>query len=150
MKISFVVPIICSILLGWFFGNFIYGQYSAITKEFKEGETIYFLQQGVYSNDAVMKKNTLNLESFTTVENNNKYYVYIGITNNYNDALKIKNIYKEKGYELYIKEDKIKNEYFINDLKQYGTLLKTTEDFDKLNSILKAVLASYEENILQA
>ena len=149
MKISFIIPIICSILLGWFFGNFIYNQYSDISKEYKESEVIYFLQQGVYSNDQVLKKNIANLQAYTTVENNNKYYVYIGITNNYEDALKIKEVYKKQGYELYIKEDHINNKFFINDLKQYSTLLKSTDDFTKLNGILKAVLASYEENVLQ-
>lgn len=149
MKISFIIPIICSILLGWFFGNFIYKQYSDISKEYKESEVIYFLQQGVYSNDQVLKKNIANLQAYTTVENNNKYYVYIGITNNYEDALKIKEVYKKQGYDLYIKEDHINNTFFINDLKQYSTLLKSTDDFTKLNGILKAVLASYEENVLQ-
>ncbi len=149
MKISFIIPIICSILLGWVFGNFIYNQYSDISKEYNNSETIYFLQQGVYSNDQVLKKNIANLDSYTTIENDDKYYVYIGITNSYEDALKIKEIYKEKGYELYIKEDKINNKFFINDLKQYSTLLKSTNDFSKLNDILKAVLASYEENVLQ-
>lgn len=149
MKISFIVPIICSILLGWFFGNFIYNQYSSISQEYKKSETIYFLQQGVYADDQVLKKNISNLESYTTIEDNDKYYVYIGITNNYEDALKIKDVYKEQGYNLYIKEDKINNEFFINDLKQYSTLLKSTNDFSKLNSILKVILASYEENVLQ-
>lgn len=149
MKISFIVPIICSILLGWIFGNFIYNQYSSISKEYKKSETIYFLQQGVYADDQVLKKNISNLESYTTIEDNDKYYVYIGITNNYEDALKIKDVYKEQGYNLYIKEDKINNEFFINDLKQYSTLLKSTNDFSKLNSILKVILASYEENVLQ-
>lgn len=149
MKISFIVPIICSILLGWLFGNFIYNQYSSISKEYEKSETIYFLQQGVYADDQVLKKNISNLESYTTIEDNDKYYVYIGITNNYEDALKIKDVYKEQGYNLYIKEDKINNEFFINDLKQYSTLLKSTNDFSKLNSILKVILASYEENVLQ-
>ena len=149
MKISFIIPIICSILLGWIFGNFIYNQYSSISKEYKKSETIYFLQQGVYADDQVLKKNISNLESYTTIEDNDKYYVYIGITNNYEDALKIKDVYKEQGYNLYIKEDKINNEFFINDLKQYSTLLKSTNDFSKLNSILKVILASYEENVLQ-
>lgn len=149
MKVSFIIPIICSILLGWLFGNFIYNQYSSISKEYEKSETIYFLQQGVYADDQVLKKNISNLESYTTIEDNDKYYVYIGITNSYEDALKIKDVYKEQGYNLYIKEDKINNEFFINDLKQYSTLLKSTNDFSKLNSILKVILASYEENVLQ-
>lgn len=150
MKVSFIIPIICSILLGYIFGNFIYNEYSSIEKEYKESSSIYFLQQGVYKSNTSYKKNIEKLDSYTTVKDDDKYYVYIGITNNYEDALKIKNIYKEKGYNLYIKEDKINNKYFINDLEQYSTLIKSTDDYTKINSILKAVLASYEENVLQS
>ena len=149
MKFSFIIPILGSILLGWFFGNFIYQQYSAIHEDYKNSESIYFLQQGVYADDQVLKKNVSSLESYTTVEDDDKYYVYVGITNNYEDALKIKEIYKEQGYDLYVKEDKTNNEFFLNDLKQYSVLLKSTEDFTKMNRILKAILASYEENVLQ-
>ncbi len=149
MKLSFIIPIIFSILLGWFFGNFIYNQYSHVSEEYRNSETIYFLQQGVYSNDQVLKKNISSLDAFTTIEDDNKYYVYVGITNNYNDAIHIKKLYKEKGYDLYIKEDKSNNAFFLNDLKQYSILLQNTDDFTKVNRILKAVLASYEENVLQ-
>ena len=34
-------------------------------------------------------------------------------------------------------------------IKQYSILLQNTDDFTKVNRILKAVLASYEENVLQ-
>ncbi len=138
-----------SIFLGYFFGNFIYKEYDSMTKEYQASSVVYYLQQGVYKSDTNYKKSVRSLESYTAVLNNDKYYVYVGITNSYSTALKIKNLYKEKGIELYIKEDKIKNDYFISDLNQYSNLLKNEKDFTKINSILKAVLASYEENVLE-
>ena len=145
-----MVPIIFSILLGWLFGNYIYKEYSDFDKNYTKAKTVYFLQQGVYSNQDNYKQNIAKLDSYTTIEDNQKYYVYVGITNSYKDALNIQKIYSKHGYNLYIKEDKINNQYFLNDLKQYSVLLENSNDYKKLNSVLKAILASYEENVLES
>ena len=76
-----------------------------------------------------------------------KYYVYVGMTGTYEIAEKIKSIYKDKGYVLYIKEKNISNRYFISDLEQYDKLLNSQDNYDNLNEVLKTIIDSYESNV---
>ena len=145
--IKILIPICLSIVVGYFFGTFIYKQYNESLMAFNNTKVIYFLQQGVYKDNNYLNEDLNNLSVSYVTEENNLYHVYIGMTSNYELAEKIKAMYKEQGYELYIKEKNISNIYFNNEIEQYDKLISSCENYNQLNEILKAIVDSYESNV---
>lgn len=148
MKASFIVPIIISILLGGFCGKLVFDQYQAKEKVFQENNTAYFLQQGVYSTKESLEENTKDLEYKVSVLEDGKYYVYVGITKDLENAEKLKKMYEEMGYNIYQKELPISNYEFLNNLEQYDILLTSSNTTEEMKSVMKVVLASFEESVL--
>ena len=145
MKIfKILIPIALSIVIGYFFGTFIYDQYDESLMAFSDSKVIYFLQQGVFSNNNSLNDDISNLDVHLVEEENDKYYVYVGLTSSYELAEKIKSIYKDNGYSLYIKEKNITNKSFINEIAEYDKLINSSNDFGTLNKVLSAVVDSYE------
>lgn len=149
MKASFVIPIIISILLGSFCGKLVFDQYQSKQAVFQENNTAYFLQQGVYSKEESLLKNTEKLDSKVVILEDGKYYVYIGITRNEETARKLKELYEAKGYSIYQKEQPINNYEFINNLEQYDILLANASSEEEMLSVMNTILASYEESVLE-
>lgn len=145
MKFKFVFPLILAILIGFFSAKAVYGLYN-----YKEEliNNSYFLQQGVYKNLENVKSSTKDIENYIIEEKEDKYYVYVGITTKMENANRIKKIYKDKDIDLYIKEAKIDNEEFYNNLEQYDVLLSGVSKSDDILSISKVILSSYEEMVL--
>ena len=75
----------------------------------------------------------------------NMYYTYIGITKNKKNAEKIKEHYKNKGYDTYIKEKITDNKKFLTVLGQYDELLSKTNEEETIAVICNQVLSKYEE-----
>ena len=59
------------------------------------------------------------------------------------------NYFKEEGIDIYIKELNIRNEAFINEVEQYDILLDSSNTLKEVNSVMKSVLATYEEIVLK-
>ena len=118
-----------------------------IISTFNEGKIYYFLQEGVYSNEKIMLENTKDLETKLVNKENDKFYVYLGITRDEKKAKKIKQIYNNKGYQLYIKEVSLSNEEFYNNVTQFDLLIKNTDKKEEILTIEEVVLANYEEII---
>ena len=66
-----------------------------------EEKTYYFIQEGVYSSTSSMQENTKDLLVKTVDSKNDKQYVYLGITRDEKNAKKLKEIYENKGYQIY-------------------------------------------------
>ena len=116
MKKTFLLSIFF-ISLGTIFGSFLHNNYEVnLLSSFNEGKQYYFIQEGVYSNEEIMLENTKDIEVKLINEENNKYYVYLGITKDEENAKKIKEIYTNKGYQIYIKEVSLANEEFYNNV----------------------------------
>ena len=147
MKVKFIFPIIMAILLGFFSAKIVYGLYSPNNSIFYNS---YFLQWGVYSNKESLNKTLKEkkIDSYLIVEENDKYYVYVGITTDKKMAEKIKNIYGEKNNDIYIKTVKLENNEFYNNLEQYDILLNGVSNNEDILSINKVILSSYEEMVL--
>ncbi len=148
MKASFIVPIIISILLGGFCGKLVFDQYQAKEEVFQENNTAYFLQQGVYSTEESLVENTKDLAYKVSVLEDGKYYVYVGITKDLDNAEKLKKMYEEMGYNIYQRELPISNYEFLNNLEQYDILLTSSKTNEEMQSVMKVVLASFEESVL--
>lgn len=109
--------IITALFVGYFIGKYMFNQYDdkeGLTPVFNEQETLYFTQQGVYSTKESMMENTKMFPNYIYTIIDDKYYCFIGITKNKENALKIKEFYKQKGYITYVKELKIGENEFLN------------------------------------
>lgn len=135
----------------WFFlTNFMFKQYK--NKEFlsvsSTGETLFFLQSGVYSNKESMEKGMTKFSYYIYNKEKNMYYTYVGITKDEKNLEKLKGYFKKLGYDIYIKQVYISNIAFICVLNQYEIVLKETTDNKVIESICSQVLSKYEELIL--
>lgn len=146
MKNKIIIPTIVSLLVGSYLGYIIFNQYknNNIKTTFNENEKIYFLQQGVYSNFENIEKNTTQISDYIYFKDNEQYRVFVALTTNNDNAKKIKEIFNNKNYDIYIKEMNISNKAFIEKLKQYDELISATTDEAVILGIVKQILNEYE------
>ena len=95
----------------------------------------------------ILENNLTSINIKTIDYNNDKFYVYLGITKNKKVAEKLKTIYKEKGYPVIIKEKHLENEEFSNNVTQFDLLINATKEEDEILTIEEVVLANYDELI---
>lgn len=147
MKLKFIVPILIAIVLGFLSAKIVYGLYDSSDSIFYNS---YFLQWGVYSDKETLNKTLKEkkIDSYLIVEEDKKYYVYVGITTDKKLAEKIKEIYEKKDNKIYIKTVNLTNNEFYSNLEQYDVLLKGVNKDEDVIAINKAILASYEEMVL--
>lgn len=142
-------PIFLSLFVGIFLGRFVLEQYGDfdVFPVSTFYNRVYFLEQGVYDSYDSMKDGMASFDYYIYDIENGKYHTYLGITNSYENALKVKEFYKEKGYDIYVRENNIKNERFISVLSQYDILLSDS-NIDNFDSICNQILSSYEELVI--
>ena len=148
---KYIMPILSALLVGFLLAKFMIEQYDKkenLKTVFNSYETLYFIQQGVYSTEESMKKNMADFAYYIYNIENDKYYTYIGITKTKQNSDKLKGFYEKLGYITYIKEIDVDNVGFIEILNQYEQLLETTEDENTIKAICSQVLSKYEELIL--
>lgn len=146
MNKKFLFSLVVAIALGTVVGKYFYNETNAQTV-FKEGEII-FLQQGVYTDKKNMEENIKRIDPKVIVEEDDKFYVYVGITKSKKNAEKIKALYEKKGYDIYEKNIAVSNEEFKNNLEQFDLLLNRAEKEEEITPINEVILANYEQ-ILQ-
>lgn len=148
MKKTLKVSIL-SIILGALVGILLNNTYKEkiISTFAKEGNSYYFIQEGVYASNDIMQENTKDILIKTVDLVDNKHYVYLGITRNKENANKLKEIYEKKGYQVYIKEQNLSNEEFYNNVTQFDILIESTDKEEEILTIEEVVLANYEELI---
>jgi hypothetical protein len=145
-----IIPIIGSILLGYFFGNIIFKEYKRnIEEAFSEQENVYFLQQGVYSSIKSLEEHTKSLQNYIYIKDGDFYRVYVTLTKDYENALKLEELYEELGNDIYIRESSVKNKDFLNIFEQYDNLIKDANSNDLL-TIAKEVLIKYKELVVDS
>ena len=151
MKIKEVYPFILCILLGGLMGKFMLDQYETNEKEMSvslSSNIVYFIQQGVYSSKESMEENINNIAYYIYNESGGKYYAYIGMTLKNNNVEKLKNYFKNIGYDTYVKEFTVNDASFLEVLQQYDLMLENTEDGNTISAICSQVLGKYEEIVL--
>ena len=147
---KYLLTIIISLLVGFLLSNFLlkqYDDYKGITV-YKEGEMLYFIEYGVFNDYNEMDKNTINLENYIYQINNNKYYVYIGITKSNEVLDKINNYFKSLGYDIQTKEFYITNNKFVSAIENYDAVLLLTDDKVVMGEVISQGLNSYEEVVI--
>lgn len=141
--------IFLSLIVGIYLGKFTLNQYSDLNvfPVFGNYDTLYFLQQGVYSSVLSMKENMNSFPYYIYNLDDDGYHTYVGITNSLENAKKIKEYFANAGYDIYIKENNINNSVFISIVNQYDLLLNDAEG-DAIGDICNQVLSSYEELVI--
>jgi sulfur transfer complex TusBCD TusB component (DsrH family) len=144
-----IVPFISAIVIGLILGKYLFSQYEKkVDTVFQEDETIYVLQQGVYSSMENVEKYTSKLDYYI-VHHDDKYYrVYVAMTHNKNNVDILEEYYMSKGNDIYVRELTTNNLEFLELIKQYDILLQSGGN-NELLQIEKQVLSKYEELVLQ-
>ena len=147
---KYLLTFLIALIIGFFLSNFFlkqYDDYSGI-KVSGTGENLFFVQFGVFSSLESLEENTLSLQNYVYIIQDNLYYVYVGITKLEENAEKIVNHYKNLGHEPIIKEFQIGNKKFLELLINYDNVLKNTDDDTVISSIINQVLIKYEEVVI--
>lgn len=117
MKKNIIIVILIGSLLGFIFGNFIFKNYKGVNYLDSDGN-IFYLQYGVYTTQEAANLNTKNLQhKYFIKEQDNKYYVYLGVTVDYDMALKLKEKYEKENIHIYIRSDYVENSETLYKLK---------------------------------
>lgn len=136
------------IVSGIIVGNNLYNKVDFnLLKTFKENNDFYLLQLGTYDNKESMQRDTRDISPKVYEVKNNKYYVYVGISSNINNINKLKEIYKNQ--EVTTKVINIKDEEFINNLRQFDILIDNTNNKEEILTIEEVILSSFNKKILE-
>lgn len=121
------------------------GIYSLSKYKKNENKVAYLLQIGAYQNYDNALEFAKKLDSYTIKSENNLYKIIVGITMNdevYNKLIS----YYGSDYETYKKTIKIEDKNLEKTIKMYDSVLKSLEDKEDINLILKEEL-KYIDNI---
>ena len=143
---TFIIALIIGFFLSYYF-IIQYDDYNGI-KVSSVADELYFIQYGVFSSLESMESETISLTNYVYSKNDDKYYVYIGITNNSDNVNKIVSYYKDLGYETIIKKYQVNNKNFIESVKEFDNILLETTDKTVINSIINQTLIKYEQEVI--
>ncbi len=136
------------IVLGFALGEIIFSNKDVILDSINShSEKYYFLQEGIYSDKEILETNLSKIAQKVVDYQNDKFYVYVGITKDKNVADKLQTIYAERGIKVIQREKSLDNEEFSNDVTQFDLLIKATNEPEEILTIEEVVLASYDETI---
>ena len=143
---TFIIALMIGFFLSYYF-IIQYDDYNGI-KVSSVSDELYFIQYGVFSSLESMESETISLTNYVYSKNDDKYYVYIGITNNSDNVNKIVSYYKDLGYETIIKKYQVNNKNFIESVKEFDNILLETTDKTVINSIINQTLIKYEQEVI--
>ena len=130
-------------------GNNLYSKIDpSVLSTFKESNEFFLLQEGIYNDKESMQNQTRDINPKVYEIKDDKYYVYVGITSNKDNAEKLKEIYKKNNIDVYIKNIKIKDKDFINNLNQFDILIESTNNPNEVLTIEEVVLSGFNNKIL--
>ncbi len=146
---KYIGSILLSILVGVYLGKFMLNQYDDINVfgVSSSVDTLYFLEAGTYKTSDEMKNNMSNFSYYIYNIDTDGIHAYVGITKKQENAEKIKEYFKEKGYDIYVREIAISNSTFVSVLEQYD-LLFTNASGNGIEDICGQILSSYEELVI--
>lgn len=146
---KYLVYIILSIFIGLLCAKYIFNQYEKETKTtFNEFDNVYLFQYGAYKDKNIMEENCKNIESYFYYKKSDIYHVILGVSFDKNIESKIKEAYNIDS-DLYIKKEIVTNYEFLENLKQYDTLISNTTDSNTIINAEKQILSKYNELVLK-
>lgn len=145
---KYIKPVLLCLIIGIAMGLFLYSGYENkkyVFPVFGEGEKVTFVRLGIYASEADMNQNAASFQNYIYLYKNQKYYVYIGMTQNQENVKKIKEYYQMLGYIVDEETFSIEHKNFLDVLKKYDEMLNATTDKNAIASIINDVLSKYEE-----
>lgn len=149
MNKKIILSVVFTMLLGIVTAKVVYSK-TISSDDKKSNNTVYFLQLGVYTNKNSMQLDTKGIENKIVTQENDKYYVYVGISKSKKNLEKISKLYKNDGYSLYIKEMSVLNNEFLVNLEQFDKLIESAKTNEEINTINMVILSSYEEMVIKS
>jgi hypothetical protein len=149
MNKKIILSVVFTMLLGIATAKVVYSK-TISSDDKKSNNTVYFLQLGVYTNKNSMQLDTKSIENKIVIQENDKYYVYVGISKSKKNLEKISKLYKNDGYSLYIKEMSVLNNEFLVNLEQFDKLIESAKTNEEINTINMVILSSYEEMVIKS
>lgn len=142
MKIKIFIYLVIAVVAGYIVGLYLFNYQDS--SKYVSTNLVYFVQ------DTVALDSSQIGTDYTRVvrEKDGKYYSYVGITMSRENAEKIQEYYSFLGVDTYIQEEMVSNLDFIGSLQEYDQLLSSTSGSDMV-SVLKVILATYDEMVLQ-
>lgn len=137
-----IIPLIISILFGYFCGNFVFKIYKEKASSILDNSKVYLLQTGAYTTLDSMKKNT-TLTNYIYYQDDGLYKTIMAITKDKENIDKIKNIYNT---DIVVNEYYLDNENINNKIKEYDAELKKTTSTIEIQEILNKMLKIYQES----
>ena len=146
---KYIGSIVLSIIFGIYLGMFVLNQYKDLNviSVFDYYDSLFFLQSGVYSSEESMKDEMSSFPYYIYDIDDDGYHAYVGITKSKKNALKVKEFFVNMGYDIYIKENKVKNGTFVSVVSQYDLLLDDAEG-EAIGDICSQIINSYEELVI--
>ena len=144
MMKKIMITLIISVTLGALSGIFLHSRFEDSLFAFNEGYKPTFLREGVYTDKKILEENTKKLDPKLIVYDDDKYYVYVGITTNEKIAEKIKDIYNKMDIDIYEKDVYINDDTFINNVEQFDSIILSSKEEDIL-TVEEVILSNYEE-----
>lgn len=130
-----------TIIISVLFGNYIFSSYKSsiekIVNASISSEKIYMLLYGSYN--SLDKVKNIDLDNYILEEENGFYKVYVGITKKEENSKKLKEIYKEKGNIIYVREK------YISNLELIDYIMNNENNFDNISN---EEILSIENNII--
>lgn len=147
---KYFLTISISLIIGFFLSFFLLNQYKDYTgiAVYNEGEEYIFLKLGTYNSKEEMESNAINLENYVYRKDDDKYSMYVGITKNKDNAVKMKNYYESKNLNVEEKNFYISNKKFNESIENLDNILINSNDEVVINEIINQGLNKYEEIIL--
>ena len=137
--------ILFAVLIGAVFSNLLISSYQEETVMKSEGN-VYLLQYGIYTTKEVLNENIKKLTDYIVYEKDNKYYVYLGIFVNYENAYKVSELLENSNIYTYIKNDYLGDTNLIkklNILDEKMTDLKKEHEIKSLNREMLDLYKAY-------
>lgn len=149
MNKKIILSVVFTMLLGIATAKVVYSK-TISSDDKKSNNTVYFLQLGVYTNKNSMQLDTKSIENKIVIQENDKYYVYVGISKSKKNLEKVSKLYKNDGYNLYIKEMSVLNNEFLVNLEQFDKLIESAKTNEEINTINMVILSSYEKMVIKS
>lgn len=141
-----IIILLFSLILGIYFGTFLYSNYLYRNKDKTNYYKIYLLEVKPYDTYDNMVNNNPSINNYLYYVDEKGYHIVLGITENENNLSKIGELFKDTE-NITIREELIDNMEFIENLRQYDNLVINGNDTDILNS-MKQITSKYGELIL--
>lgn len=131
------------VIMGFLLGVFIFNKRQLLFRPSKH--VYYVLEEGVYDNKNLLQTSISNLKYKIIDYNNDKYYVYLGISKDLDVITRLSKVYDKKGIQTIIKEKEFISDEFLTNVSQFDLLINDTKDDEEILTIEEVVLANYEE-----